>query len=562
MKKIILIVISIGMLLTFTGCGGGGGSSAAGDNSNPPSNPIGGTETEVSGRVADGYLVGAKICLDINNNRKCDINEPFDITEAGGKYTISSSQYNTSDYDLFVEIDVTTIDEDTNLSVGSTYTLSSPAGMNFVSPISDLIKTTMDNNNSVTLDAAKLYVSQELNISIDEIQLDYIETGATGIHTKAQNMVKVKQTITDLKGTYLSDNPKLSPFIEDLVAKNVYAEINVSNLNVSTLSELVKEKLVEELFSKGSTVDELDNMFYTLSTVAQDRVKSKLLTPDKNPYVGIFQSGNGNNGGIVIKGSTDVEENLSLYLSNNWDYRLVTEPFEVTQWDFTLDEVGEKVCSIRFLNSEELDWSNVTLYNVTQSGEIQNKSFSISYGMETIEFMDIDVTCVNRNKEVFDNVISPNFSDLVGSDSESYSKIVSGWVNNTDSLITNGAYNGSKNNSTDETKLTISFNSNFAEDTLYAARRMNISMDGNNVLEVSTTELYYGASKLVVSYNPNDCSVVASFELEKDVVGTEDFNLTSTYCVDNVDNYDMDVKMVAVKSNKLYYDHVNVVFDF
>jgi hypothetical protein len=542
-------------LTTFVGCGGGGGSASGGS-----SNPQGGTETKVSGKVADGYLVGAKICLDINNNRKCDINEPFDITEAGGVYTISSSQYNTSEYDLFVEIDVTTIDEDTNLSVGSTYTLSSPAGMNFVSPISDLIKTTMDNNNSVTLDAAKLYVSQELNISIDEIQLDYIETGATGIHTKAQNMVKVKQTITDLKGSYLSDNPKLNPFVEDIVAKNVYAEINVSNLNTSTLSNLVKEKMLETLFSKGSTVDELDNMFYTLSTVAQDRVKSKLLTPEKNPYVGIFQSGNGNNGGVVIKGTTSVEHNLSIDLSKKWDYRLVTEPFGVTSWDFNLDEVGEKVCSMRFLNYDEVDWSNVALYQVNQSGDISNSKFSISYDKDTVEFLDFDISCVHHNKEIFDNIISKEFPIVAGNDSEDYSKIVSGWVNNTDSLISNGAYHLSINSTTKETTLTMSFNKNFSEDSWNGThgRRMNIKLDDNEVFNVSTHQLAFGAKKVQIIYNENDCSVKANFELEKDIVDTEDFNLTSTYCVENTADYSFDVKLLTVNGDKLYYDHVNV----
>ena len=33
------------------------------------------TGTEFSGKVADGYLAGARVCLDLNNNNACDDGE-------------------------------------------------------------------------------------------------------------------------------------------------------------------------------------------------------------------------------------------------------------------------------------------------------------------------------------------------------------------------------------------------------------------------------------------------------------------------------------------------------
>lgn len=57
-------------------CGGGGSSG-----SNTP--------VTISGLSIDGYLAGAKVCLDLNLNFKCDAGEPSATTDAKGAYSIS-----------------------------------------------------------------------------------------------------------------------------------------------------------------------------------------------------------------------------------------------------------------------------------------------------------------------------------------------------------------------------------------------------------------------------------------------------------------------------------------
>jgi hypothetical protein len=39
-----------------------------------------------SGKVIDGYITGAKVCLDINSNLACDSNEPSTVTDIFGAY--------------------------------------------------------------------------------------------------------------------------------------------------------------------------------------------------------------------------------------------------------------------------------------------------------------------------------------------------------------------------------------------------------------------------------------------------------------------------------------------
>lgn len=83
-----MVSLSIGSaaLVVLGGCGGGGDNSA--------SSPAGPTEqappatSRISGKAIDGYLVGAKVCLDANANDGCDAGEPSAITGSDGSYNL------------------------------------------------------------------------------------------------------------------------------------------------------------------------------------------------------------------------------------------------------------------------------------------------------------------------------------------------------------------------------------------------------------------------------------------------------------------------------------------
>jgi len=42
-----------------------------------------------SAKAIDGYIFGAKVCLDINSNNTCDSNEPYTTTANDGSYSLS-----------------------------------------------------------------------------------------------------------------------------------------------------------------------------------------------------------------------------------------------------------------------------------------------------------------------------------------------------------------------------------------------------------------------------------------------------------------------------------------
>ncbi len=158
-------------LLAACGGGGGGGSSTS----------------SLSGTVADGYLKGATVCLDINTNGACDSSEPSTTTTDGGKYTLSElTAGDENKYPVLVLVPATAVDSDNPTgTVGKPYFLSAPAGKGgFVSPLTTLIQQKVAAGAS--MDAAEGAVKALLGITDTSVSLfsDYI--AAKGSATQAE----------------------------------------------------------------------------------------------------------------------------------------------------------------------------------------------------------------------------------------------------------------------------------------------------------------------------------------------------------------------------------------
>ena len=104
-------------LLALSACGGGGDGTASG---------------QISGAVIDGYIEGAKVCLDVNGNGACDATEPSGTTNAKGAYTLNASGISVDGLNIVAEIPDTAKDSDdaglTLAAAGKTaYTMATPA---------------------------------------------------------------------------------------------------------------------------------------------------------------------------------------------------------------------------------------------------------------------------------------------------------------------------------------------------------------------------------------------------------------------------------------------------
>jgi hypothetical protein len=118
------------IVLWLAGCGGGdGGSDVA------PNKP----SSTVTGRVIDGYLVGAQVFWDCNDNFRIDEPaEPWVTTSAGGQYTIATAP--AANCALRAIVPNWTVDESSGQTVGRAYRMSALAGNPAViSPVTTLI---------------------------------------------------------------------------------------------------------------------------------------------------------------------------------------------------------------------------------------------------------------------------------------------------------------------------------------------------------------------------------------------------------------------------------------
>jgi hypothetical protein len=122
------VILLASTLLTLSACGGGGGEDTPTQTTpiTPPSTAP--TAYTVSGKVIDGYVVGATVYLDLNGNAALNTNEPSAVTTSGGDYllTLNDEQKKCQPYvAMVVDVPVGAVDEDLG-TVESAYQMVMP----------------------------------------------------------------------------------------------------------------------------------------------------------------------------------------------------------------------------------------------------------------------------------------------------------------------------------------------------------------------------------------------------------------------------------------------------
>ncbi|MFD1878385.1 hypothetical protein ACFSF3_16080 [Vibrio chagasii] len=162
-------LLAVAIALGIAGCGS--------DSSNSPTDSGGSTATTASltAKAADGYLVGANACLDLNNNKECDKDEPNAVTGDNGEFTIDNlTQEQLEQSTLLIEVVAgQTIDTDNpGVVLNKSYRLTAPPQSEFISPLTTLIQNEIESGAS--LDEAKATIQEKLGTTLDLTQ-DYIE---------------------------------------------------------------------------------------------------------------------------------------------------------------------------------------------------------------------------------------------------------------------------------------------------------------------------------------------------------------------------------------------------
>lgn len=255
-KKIVSLSLAVSLAVLLAACGGGEDTTSTLTTTDT---------TTLSGTVADGYLVGAKVCLDKNYNDVCDADEPFVMTDSTGRYTFTLPNMSATELPIVVEAAENTIDLDTNTAIGVKWHFKARAGEgNFISPLTTLIAQDMELNTSLTHTQAMINLQNELGLADINISEDYIASNHLLAHNEAKIIAhSLASTETSLNNAYSAD-PRLIRLLaakqvrEQTTAIKAAADVNntafITNVNtisvdeqIAALSGIVASGLSEQL---------------------------------------------------------------------------------------------------------------------------------------------------------------------------------------------------------------------------------------------------------------------------------------------------------------------------
>ncbi|MBE8167052.1 MAG: hypothetical protein HAW66_01625 [Shewanella sp.] len=152
-----------------------------------PSTPL----VTLTGKVADGYIENALVCIDKNNNSVCDNDEPQAITDAQGTFTIPSLTQETIDsFPLVAEISENSKDTDTGDNFPSSLTFTAPSGYIFISPVTTMVQHLIELGDDKS--AAEQTIQEKLSTDIhpnkDYIAVENDETKEQSIRDDAKSL--------------------------------------------------------------------------------------------------------------------------------------------------------------------------------------------------------------------------------------------------------------------------------------------------------------------------------------------------------------------------------------
>ncbi len=199
-------------------------SACGGSDSN---NSAAASTSATSGVVTGSYFEHAKVCIDANNNGKCDAGETSTYTDANGAYTLAGQGAVT------VEVGTDALRNDpaagTHAAVTRALVFRAPAGANgVISAISTELVALMESNGG-DLNAAKATLAARLGVSADKLLADHNKE--TDAAAKAALQAEIDQAI-DLIADAVGNGGDFLKGIRDGVGKRLALVNNVKTIVV------------------------------------------------------------------------------------------------------------------------------------------------------------------------------------------------------------------------------------------------------------------------------------------------------------------------------------------
>jgi len=122
----------------------------------------------MAGAVIDGYIVGATVCLDLNNNYVCDVTEPSAVSGVDGAYTFEVTGDIPAGTQILADIPITATDQDLG-PIQKAYNMMAPHdNPEVVTPLTTLVsQEILSSGGEITAEQAELSVKLALGIDSD-----------------------------------------------------------------------------------------------------------------------------------------------------------------------------------------------------------------------------------------------------------------------------------------------------------------------------------------------------------------------------------------------------------
>ncbi|MBT4831821.1 MAG: hypothetical protein HON72_00420 [Porticoccaceae bacterium] len=345
------------MSIFLAGCGGGGGSSSIGTEE-----ALVATESELTGKVIDGYISGATVCLDLNNNYTCDPDEPSALSGAGGSYTFTYEGTIPEGIQILADIPIGAVDEDLGV-VDKPYSMLAPAAHpEVVTPLTTLVSQEIQSSaGQLTPEEAEKSVKLMLNIDESDSLLgnDFVANEDTDLQATATFVAEVLAVAKDA----ITKNPATS---------------ELTSAQISKASVQTAKSITSDLIASGSSISlAIEDVAMEVTTVVTGQINNIVAASKSGDgeVVSLIQEIKEGNLIILSEGGNEIDEGGSIEYREGLEMEFVYFPDAVEGQLVNITSAGnERVAMLVYDGPRAdtwvpIDWDDDVEYRIADTGK-------------------------------------------------------------------------------------------------------------------------------------------------------------------------------------------------
>tara|TARA_B110000046_G_scaffold185820_1_gene229573 strand:+ start:5657 stop:7522 length:1866 start_codon:yes stop_codon:yes gene_type:complete len=343
------------MATSLVACGGGGASGLDDDD-------IKLEQPAIAGKVIDGYISGATVCLDLNNNYTCDPDEPNALSGAGGSYTFTYEGTIPEGIQILADIPIGAVDEDLGV-VDKPYSMLAPAANpEVVTPLTTLVSQEIQSSaGQLTPEEAEKSVKLMLGIDESESLLgnDFVANEDADLQETATFVAEVLAVAKDA----ITNNPATSELTSAEIAK---------------ASVQTAKSITSDLIASGSSISlAIEDVAMAVTTVVTGQINNIVAASKSGDgeVVSLIQEIKEGNLIILSEGGNEIDEGGSIEFREGLEMEFVYFPDAVEGQLVNITSAGnEKVAMLVYDGPRAntwvpIDWDDDVEYRIADNGK-------------------------------------------------------------------------------------------------------------------------------------------------------------------------------------------------